>query len=181
MEDGAVDCGYCKAILPHHPRFGLLSLTTRSYEATKWVSWAMPPLRKRLLRNQPTPLFRTRLWAFSSDNYCFGEGWTAGLCSIGRIYVHNQGLVARIPWGMGKIVGARMRLEGNASGEREFQAIGLVRMYSHTLPATPGTPCFAGLRFKPSSTIALSLLEKIHTQDQSKKIYQLRSCIMRKQ
>ena len=39
MEDVADEYRYCKAILPHHPRFGLLSLTTRSYEATKRVSF----------------------------------------------------------------------------------------------------------------------------------------------
>ena len=37
MEDVSDKCWYCKAILPHHRRFGPLLRTTMSYEAIKWV------------------------------------------------------------------------------------------------------------------------------------------------
>ena len=59
-------------------------------------------------KSSKTPLFRTWFWAFSSGNYCFGEGWPAALCSIERIYVHNQGFVARIPWAI-RGMGARAK------------------------------------------------------------------------
>ena len=37
MEDVSDQCWYCKAILPHHRRFGPLLRTTMSYEAIKRV------------------------------------------------------------------------------------------------------------------------------------------------
>ena len=37
MEDVSDKCWYCKAILPHHQRFGPLLRTTMSYEAIKRV------------------------------------------------------------------------------------------------------------------------------------------------
>ena len=43
MEDVSDKCWYCKAILPHHRRFGPLLRTTMSYEAMKRVFFLALP------------------------------------------------------------------------------------------------------------------------------------------
>ena len=43
MEDVSDKCWYCKAILPHHRRFGPLLRTTMSYEAIKRVFFLALP------------------------------------------------------------------------------------------------------------------------------------------
>ena len=43
MEDVSDQCWYCKAILPHHRRFGPLLRTTMSYEAMKRVFFLALP------------------------------------------------------------------------------------------------------------------------------------------
>ena len=82
MEDVSDKCWYCKAILPHHRRFGPLLRTTMSYEAIKRVFFLALPdgfVVKVLVAN---PILNVLLYCVSyHGEKCSNQG--ARSCPLG--------------------------------------------------------------------------------------------------